>query len=65
MSKARRISASDAHEAASRGDAILVCAYDDEAKCDRVRLQGALTMTELRTQQGTLPKDARLLFYCA
>ena len=43
----------------------LVCAYEDEDKCRILRLQGSLTLGELRSRLVELPKDAEIIFYCA
>jgi hypothetical protein len=47
------------------GDALLVCAYDDESKCDRIKLQGAVSLAEFRTAAQSLPKDKEIIFFCA
>ncbi len=43
----------------------LVCAYEDEDKCRILRLEGSLTLGELRSRLAELPKDAEIIFYCA
>jgi hypothetical protein len=63
MPDVERISAEDARRRAAQG-ALLVCAYDDDQKCGRVRLEGALTMGELRGRLDTLPRDQEIIFYC-
>jgi len=65
MAGARRISADEARRDLEAGRALLVCAYDDDAKCDRMRLDGALSLSELRAREATLPRTTELLFYCA
>jgi hypothetical protein len=42
---------------------LVVCAYEDEAKCDRVRIQGALSLNEFRSRLPDIPKDERIVFY--
>jgi hypothetical protein len=64
MPDAERISAEDAREHAAQG-ALLVCAYDDDQKCNRLRLEGALTMGELGGRLDTLPREQEIVFYCA
>ena len=64
MSDIERISAEDARRRAARG-ALLVCAYDDDQKCGRLRLEGALTVGELGGRLDTLPRDQEIVFYCA
>ena len=43
----------------------LVCAYDDDDKCERLRLAGAQTLSEFRARQEEIPTDRRIVFYCA
>ena len=62
---AERIDIDEARRTASGGDALLVCAYDDDAKCDRIRLEGAITLKQLQAQAGALSKDREIIFYCA
>ena len=45
--------------------ALLVCAYDDEAKCRQNPIEGAITLQELQAREKTLPKTQELIFYCA
>lgn len=56
----------DVHEARRRVQAgKAVCAYDDEAKCDALRLEGAISLGELLPRLGSLPHDQELILYCA
>jgi len=59
-----RIGVADARQIVSAGRALLVCAYDD-ARCERVRLEGSIPLSQLERQAGTLPKDQQLIFFCA
>jgi hypothetical protein len=59
-----RISVADARAAVKAGRALLVCAYDDD-RCARVRLEGAITLSDLERQAASLPKSQELIFYCA
>ena len=43
----------------------LVCAYDDDAKCAKLALDGAITLAELRAREASMPTGQELLFYCA
>ncbi len=64
MAEIERISVEDARTRTKSGGALLVCAYDDEAKCNRMKLEGAISMTELRARTASLPKDREIIFYC-
>jgi hypothetical protein len=48
-----------------RGGVLLVCAYEDEGKCQRLKLEGARTLREVERQMATLPRDQEIIFYCA
>ncbi len=56
------------HDARARtksdGDALLVCAYEDEEKFDKMKLEGAISIRELRARISSLPKDRAIIFYC-
>jgi len=62
---ARRIDAERALDEVNSGRAILACAYDDTDKCEKYHLSGALSLNDLQAQERTLPKDRKLIFYCA
>jgi hypothetical protein len=60
-----RIEAEEAHRRVASGRALLVCAYENEAKCEPIRLEGSITMRELRQRFSSLLADTELIFYCA
>ena len=60
-----RISVEEARRKASAGEAILVCGYDDETKCDRIRLPDAISMKRFERDAASMPKDREIIFYCA
>jgi hypothetical protein len=62
---ADRIDVEEARRKVSAGDAFLVCAYEDETKCDRIRLEGAVAVKQFETRAAGLPKDREIIFYCA
>jgi hypothetical protein len=62
---APRISPQAAHRQVSAGQAILVCAYEDEAKCNTMMLQGAISLKEFESRLPNLKKDQPIIFYCA
>lgn len=63
MSNAERIDAERARERVRSGEALLVCAYDDEEKCRGFGLAEALTLAELRARD--VPRDREIVFVCA
>jgi rhodanese-related sulfurtransferase len=45
--------------------ALLVCAYDSDEKCRQYWLDGAVTLSDFRARERSLPKDREIIFYCA
>jgi hypothetical protein len=62
---AERIDAREAHDHQSSGEALLVCAYDDDQKFQDNRLDGAISLAEFQRRERSIPKDRELIFYCA
>ena len=65
MSELIVITPDDVHSRVRAGTALLVCAYDEEEKFAKFRLEGAIPLKELETQLPKLPKDREIIFYCA
>ncbi len=65
MGQAQRIDARQTHEKVESGQALLVCAYDDEQKCRDMHLEGAIHLNELEDRLAEIPKEKELIFYCA
>jgi hypothetical protein len=59
-----RISVEEARRDTAMGGALLVCAYDDEAKCRAMRLEDALTLHDWQQRLAGAPRDRELIFYC-
>jgi hypothetical protein len=47
------------------GKALLVCAYPDEAKCNTMKIEGAISRTEFESRLPGIKKDQGIIFYCA
>lgn len=60
-----RISPEEAHEKVKAGQAILVCAYPEEEKFLKMRLDTAISFSEFQKILPTLPRDQEIIFYCA
>jgi len=60
-----RISPAEAREKAVSKDALLVCACDDGDQLRRIKLEGSITLSELRGRLPGLTKEQGLIFYCA
>ena len=65
MTDIARIDVAEARRKVEAEQAVLVCAYDDEAKCGRMKLAGSITLPGLRARLPSLPKSQELIFYCA
>ncbi len=64
MSEVERIDPDDARARVRSGQALLVCAYEDEARCAQMRLDGAISLRELEARAATLPREHEIIFYC-
>ena len=60
-----RIDARQAREHVTHGDALLVCAYDNQEKFLDNHLGGALSLEDLQTFEDDLPRSREIIFYCA
>ena len=46
-------------------NALLVCGYEDDAKCRKGRLEGSIPLARLEAMAASLPKNQEIIFYCA
>ena len=56
MADIERINAQQAHTKAESKQALLVCAYEDEAKCRMLNLDGSISFASLQSRAASLPK---------
>jgi hypothetical protein len=63
MTEPIRISPEEARKKVIKGEAILVCAYEDEEKFKKVRLQGAISLQEFRSRLTALSGEQEIIFY--
>jgi hypothetical protein len=42
---------------------LLVCAYEDEAKCGTLNLSGSISLANFRSRAASLPKNKEIIFY--
>jgi hypothetical protein len=59
----KRISPRDAREKVKSGDALFVCAYEDEAKCRSNNLEGSIPFGEFKRRLPTLSKEQSIVLY--
>jgi rhodanese-related sulfurtransferase len=65
MTEVPRITPEELYPKLRSGEALLVCAYDDDAKFRAFRLKGAISLAEFKALRPALPKDREIVFYCA
>jgi hypothetical protein len=64
MNKPMGIDPTQAREKVRSGQAILVCAYDDEMKCRDIMLDGSVMLAEFQAA-AERSKDREVIFFCA
>ncbi|MDH3328658.1 MAG: hypothetical protein OEM01_05440 [Desulfobulbaceae bacterium] len=64
MSETARISPQEARQKVVSGQAMLVCAHADDAKCVQYHLEGAIPLSAFQAKAGGLAKDREIIFYC-
>jgi len=65
MAEPKRITPEEVNQKLKTGKVLLVCAYEDEAKFRKVKLQGAISLIEFKAKLPSLAKDQEVVFYCA
>ena len=65
MIEPERIVPEEVQRKLKSGTAILVCAYEDEAKFKKMWLQGAISLNEFKSRLSSFSKDQEIIFYCA
>lgn len=61
--EAVRVSPHYAHQAVTSGKALLVCAYPDQEVCDKIMLEGAISLRDFEARLPKLKKDQEIIFY--
>ena len=65
MENSLRISAEETRARVAGENALLVCSYESEEKFAKVRLEGAIPLSEFRARLASLAQDQEIIFYCA
>jgi hypothetical protein len=60
-----RIDVASVRQKVMGGQALLVCGYEDDAKCGKGRLEGSIPFARFEAMAPTLPKNREIIFYCA
>ena len=65
MIEPKRVIPEEVYQKLKAGKALLVCAYEDEEKFRKLKLEGAISLNELKSKLPSLTKDQEIIFYCA
>jgi len=65
MENVPRIRVEEARRKTKSGEAMLVCAYEDDDVFRTVRLDGAISLRAFQSELPLLPADKEIIFYCA
>jgi hypothetical protein len=57
------VSAQEVHSKVQSGQALLVCAYESDAKFQQTALDGAIPFSEFERRKDSLARDYELVFY--
>ena len=63
MTEVTRVDVQEASGKVAAGQALLVCAYDNDLKFAQYRLEGAISLAELREKSADLASDQEIIFY--
>ncbi len=58
-----RVPPEEARKKVLSGEAMLVCAYEDETKFRRLHLEGAVSLRELKDKVASLSRQREIIFY--
>lgn len=59
-----RVSPREAYEKVKAGQALLVCAYESDARFEKFHLAGAISFSDFKTRFNSLPVMQEVIFYC-
>lgn len=65
MAEVVRMGPQEVRPKVQSGEALLVCAYEQDAKFRQIHLEGAISYSEFTSRLSSLPKDKEIVFYCA
>lgn len=65
MGEPIRVTPAEVYPKVKAGKAVFVCAYDDDAKYQAMRLEGSISLRDFNTRLAQYSKDQEIVFYCA
>ena len=63
MADIQRISVQQENAKTNANQALLVCAYEDEAKCKMFNVEGSISFTSFKSRAQSLSKSQEIIFY--
>jgi hypothetical protein len=63
MTEPKRIAPEEVHQKLEAGKILLVCAYEDESRFKKMRLQGGISFNEFKSRLPSLEKSQEIVFY--
>jgi hypothetical protein len=63
MTEPVRILPEEARKKLLSNKAILVCAYEEEEKCRKMHLEGAISLRTFKERAPSLSKEQEIIFY--
>lgn len=64
MKKVQRITAHEARQKVTAGDALLVCAYESDIEFKQYQLAGAISFRNFKALLNKLNPEQETIFYC-
>lgn len=65
MTEATKIKPEDVYPRVKSGEAVLVCAYNDDERYKKMQLEGSIPLEEFYATLPKYAKDREIVFYCA
>ena len=63
MSDIERVSPERVREEVNSGNALLVCAYDNDDKYGKMRLDGSIALSKFKSEVSAIAKNKEIIFY--
>jgi hypothetical protein len=63
VTEAIQISPEEVYPKVKSGEAILVCAYNDDEEYKRINLEGSISLSEFYSRLPQYSKDQEIIFY--
>lgn len=65
MRGVKKVSPEETYKKVESGEALLVCAYKEYERFNRIRLKGAISWGNFKSKLASLPLDQEIIFYCS